>query len=419
MIAPASMHSTASSTSASTVLTAVRATFNIETKTGEFHFFNTVFYVDIDDFNLLSKDIYGFTYYESDEYPYYMDTNSKKRTLIECLYIYSPIHHKYVFKNGNSKDLRRNNVEVYHLKHDDIIKEYPNAEYLGGHYLKNGKNAFLIQNPIWKLKEDDQIYYLMYAYPDKLSILCEEGMQKIRDFEKEKNNGKRITWSCTNGFHLAGAIYHDRIYAMHQIITGLYGQGRGTGGLSVDHIDRNPLNNCMSNLRFADRKMQEQNTTGIADGTKRNRNYNARPLPEGITQEMMRKHMVYNVNTYNKEKDSKREYFSIENHPMLDKTWESSKSGKVSIMEKYEETIKVLDDLANGILPENKTRELPPHMMIVKTRGYNSLVFDWKKRNGVRMNAKMKLPDGEYDLDEQINKMRAIIEAKYGEKSYE
>ena len=50
---------------------------------------------------------------------------------------------------------------------------------------------------------------------------------------------------------------------IHQIITGCYGNGKGTKNISVDHIDQDPLNNCYDNLRIATREEQQNNQNGI------------------------------------------------------------------------------------------------------------------------------------------------------------
>ncbi len=49
--------------------------------------------------------------------------------------------------------------------------------------------------------------------------------------------------------------------------------------------------------------------------TKRARKHNARPLPEGLTQEMLPKYVVYYHECYNKERQLFREFFKIEKHP--------------------------------------------------------------------------------------------------------
>ena len=48
----------------------------------------------------------------------------------------------------------------------------------------------------------------------------------------------------------------------------------------------------------------------------------------------MKKYVVYYKECYNKEKQSYREFFKIEKHPKLDKSWSTSKSGLISINDK-------------------------------------------------------------------------------------
>ena len=114
--------------------------------------------------------------------------------------------------------------------------------------------------------------------------------------------------------------------------------------ISVDHIDRDHLNNCFDNLRVATREEQQDNTKS-ADGERKARSSSAKPLPEGIMNDMMRKYVVYYKECYNKEKELYREFFKIEKNPKLDKPWIGSKSNKISILDKLKE----VNDMADSI----------------------------------------------------------------------
>jgi hypothetical protein len=169
----------------------------------------------------------------------------------------------------------------------------------------------------------------------------------VRVIELKKNNGKKITFFP----HTSNYIYSSSDLFIHQIITGCYGNGKGTKNISVDHIDQNPLNNTWENLRIATRKEQEQNSKGIKDGTKRARKTSAKQLPDGITQEMMKKYVVFYEDYADKEKQRQRQYFRIETHPKLDKIWIGCKSNRMSIQEKLIQANKVVDDLELDIYP--------------------------------------------------------------------
>ena len=71
---------------------------------------------------------------------------------------------------------------------------------------------------------------------------------------------------ATNGYiqtHITYTLGEQKGYYIHQIITNCYGNGKGTKNISVDHIDRNPLNNTSENFRIATQYEQQTNTKGI------------------------------------------------------------------------------------------------------------------------------------------------------------
>jgi hypothetical protein len=247
----------------------------------------------------------------------------------------------------------------------------------------------------------------MYCEKDTICKLCCESYQKILDYENNSNNRNKITWFKLQNGYIMGS---TNLY-IHQIITGCYGNGKGTKNVSVDHIDQDPLNNTLENLRIATRKQQEQNTKGIKEGTKRERKQNAKDLPEGITQEMMKKYVVYYHEWLDKEHTKKREFFKVEKHPKLDKIWTTTKSEKVSIQDKLNQANKVVDDLENNIYPEKEGIQLPKYVSLVNMRDKQHLVFE-KRIEKKRLGLKMVLPD-EYDLQYQLDILNEKIKEKY------
>ena len=80
---------------------------------------------------------------------------------------------------------------------------------------------------------------------------------------------------------------------------------------------------------------------------KRERKHTAQSLPPGVTHNMMKKFVVYYREiVYLKDgKQRPREYFKVESHPKLTKPWVSSKSTKITVLEKLNHANRVVEDL--------------------------------------------------------------------------
>jgi hypothetical protein len=386
--------------------------YNKELMCGEIKYFDKIYLLDLADKDKIINFNKSFIFVtENDIYPSF-PTNYKRFTYLDFIFKYNSESVFYNFKNSNKYDLRHCNVEIYHFYHKTIIENYNFVEYIEGHYSRMGQDANIMKNPIWRIKENEKEYLLLYCEKETLVKLCPESYQKIIDFEQKNNNNKKLSWYKNSYGYIQTRIHRDHkgLY-IHQVITGCYGNGKGTLNISVDHIDQNPLNNSFENLRIATRKEQEQNSKGIKEGTKRERKHNAKDLPEGIRQDMMRKYVVYYQEWLDKGHTREREFFKIEKHPKLDKFWSTTKSNKVSIEEKLTQANKVVDDLEDNIYPEKKEQSLPKYVSLIVAREKPHLVFE-KRVEDKRLNIKMVLPE-EYDLQEQLIILNDKIKAKY------
>lgn len=379
---------------------------NEELNCGTIDYNNRVYYIDNKDKDKIINFNKNFVFNDcnKEDYPSYT-SNYKRFTYLDFIYNYNSDSVHYTFKNNNKYDLRRSNVEIYHSHHKIISENYNVIEYIKGHYINTGQDANIMKNPLWRIIEHEKEYLLMYCEKDTICKLCPVSYQKILDYEKTID--KKITWyKHQNGYILCSI----NLY-IHQIITGCYGNGKGTKSISVDHIDRDPLNNTWENLRIATREEQQQNSKGIKEGTKRERKHSAKELPEGISQDIMKKYVVYYHEWLDKDHTKKREFFKVEKHPKLDKPWTTTKSEKVSIQDKLKLANKVVDDLENDVYPEKEENQLPKYVSIINSRGKPHLVFE-KRIDDKRLNVKMVLPE-DYDLQQQINILNEKIKQKY------
>ena len=98
----------------------------------------------------------------------------------------------------------------------------------------------------------------------------------------------------------------------------------------------------------------------VKDDFKRVRKCNAIELPVDISENIIPKYVVYYKECYNKEKMLFREFFKIEKHPKLinyKRHLTSSKSKKITIVEKLEQIKLILKKIENDELFELKDGE--------------------------------------------------------------
>lgn len=349
---------------------------------------------------------------DDDKYPFYRE-NNRTITILEYLYGYDPKKYLYLFKNNDEYDLKRDNVTICPLEHSELIEKHNVIEYIPGHSKAIGQHANKMKNPLWKIKEENNEYLMMYCETDTICKLCPVSYQKILDFEKDKNDDKKLTFFKNATGYILTHIGTSGLY-IHQIITGCFGNGKGTSTISVDHIDQDPLNNSYDNLRVVSQEVQRANQTGIKEGTKRARNKNAQPFPEGITHDMLIKYVSPRTEAYGTTGKT-RTYFVVEGHPVLTALGKrylySSKSEKVSNEEKLAQAISIVESLDAGTYQE-KEPALPKYYSLSNARGKPHLVYERRREDGTRMNVKMVLPE-DFDMSSQVERLAAKVSVKY------
>lgn len=400
-------------------------TYNM--KNSSIIFYNIVYKFDYDQIDLILNSGINFKLYNN-IYISYNNTHSKNITILEFLFNFKQNNVLYYFKNNDKYDLRKENVIIYHNKHNEILQKFPSAIYYSGHYKTNGNDAYNMKNPYWKIKEDEnnQEYYLMYCEQDTYIKLDKVSLASIEIFEKNNNNNEKLTFFKMKNAYISCKLNKcNKMLYIHQIIMNLYGQGKGTNNLSVDHINRDQLDNRSTNLTIASLKEQQENSNGVLKDTKRERKYNAQQLPENIKHEDIPKYCYYCKEKYNTNGDI-RDFFRIEKHPNQKSIISTSKSIKLNILDKLTEAKQIISKLDNNEYYDEdmnknenhnikQTFKLPIAFYVTKFRNSDHLIYDY--RNIItkeRKNMKMKLAEN-YNLQEDYYKFLEKLYIKYPE----
>ena len=282
------------------------------------------------------------------------------------------------------------------------------VEIDSGLEISAGKYAGQIRNYLYLIENCDtkERYYQMSCNSENdvfTKMSCE-------DTEFIKTQSHRKCWTLNKALGYVTSVVDIKTHYLHRFV--MKNQHPNDDKLidkkfSIDHINRDKLDNRRSNLRFATQSEQNANTN------KRSRKYNANPLPDGLTQAMLPKYVVYYHEVYNKEKNLTREFFKIESHPKLDKPIMSSKSRKVSLTTKLEEIKQKLHNLENDIVNEEDPNKLPQYYRINQMRGAPHLVYE-RRLDDRRYGLNMKLKAGS-SIQDELERFQEKLKNKYPE----
>jgi hypothetical protein len=181
---------------------------------------------------------------------------------------------------------------------------------------------------------------LLYCNPGVYTIIDTDVLDQIREVYN-----KQVSWFLMKTGYIGCHVTIDgskTCLTMHQYLMNHYGHGKS--GPSIDHVNRNKLDNRLQNLRITTQSVQNENRDKVS------RHKNAKDLPEEIKEDLP-KFIVYY-----KEKVSDtatREFFTVEGHPLqklkekkvensqtaqlTSRRWATTKSNQVSILDKLEQ----------------------------------------------------------------------------------
>lgn len=220
-------------------------------------------------------------------------------------------------------------IEEEHI----ILYEYCGKIVKHGRYTDEEKNKYWF---VININTNEQ-YYIMDCGKEKIVKIDEESINKIV--------GIKNCWYISYHGYVLAKIDDEKFY-MHAYLMNHYGHGLAQGALSVDHINRDKLDNRLSNLRITTQSIQNSNRPYKKQ---ENSKYNTN-RPEGMEDIILPRHVEY-MNGFRdtKNKTGFREFFIL-SHSKCPKYGKkncvvSSKSINMSAIDKYNFIIDKMKEL--------------------------------------------------------------------------
>lgn len=181
-------------------------------------------------------------------------------------------------------------------------------------------------------------YFTWYRHSNTRYLVAHPSRKCVRDFENNHN-----------------IIIDTEFILLHSFILKLFNEEKQNKTDSVDHVSRNEYDNRLINLRWASQGVQNHNRGKVS------RKKKAQELPDDLKDIKIPIYVTWNNHseTTKAGKVLQRSFFRIEKHPALgltdkgnEKIWSSTKSSKVSNIDKFKNTLEQLE-IFNSMLPED------------------------------------------------------------------
>ena len=366
-------------------------------------------------------------YFNNNDKLWYFKNYKKDTKLIDIFYPDKKIL-DIQFKNNDYNDYLPNNLIIkFDPKYENSFLEPSNYQILEDGtsvLIKEGSCAGEYRNMYWKVKDiNDNTYYLMHIKDDLYTKISKRDINKVLTFgsNNENKNNFRPTWRLFQNGYVCCTINNSlkqKVYYLHQLIMDVHNEDLTSYEKTVDHINHDKLDNRRTNLRLVNMSIQNANRD------KPERRVDACDLPDGIQQTDLPKYVVYRKEILDKDTRNFREYFYICNHPDLDKNWETTKSQKISIIEKLKQVKLKLQELNGDITQKQYMREtnivnkidLPVGIRLNKDIIPHKFIFDLRK-NDLRYGLNYVLKSN--DLQKELDIFIDTINKKYVDLKYE
>ena len=350
----------------------MRYKFNIEKQELILTIEKNTYLFDIADLNIILQDDEGYLFtiwfLENDE----LFCNSyKKMHILEKIYDVSYELYDWIFLDDNKYNLHRNNIS-FSQKND--IKFPPELKIISVHDGKIINNNFIrsVKNQYWLVEEEGKQYYIINC-DGVLIKLSYNDIDILNIYKKnywvisKNKNTQGVNYANTNILETnSNKLSYKKIF-LHKLI---YSKNNKVEIKTVDNLNIIHINSDIYDNRIENLKLEY----------KKNRKCNAKLLPDikDCEEKKLPKYVVYYDERYGESDEEKgtrnqeekkkfielrknkiknneefidtrktRQFFKIENHPRLDKVWQSTKSNLKTIEFKYEETINKLTEINN------------------------------------------------------------------------